>query len=312
MLYVDEEQLELFDEKRWPRKPYCTDALEAGLKVRSLKSALQRAYVQANPPHLRVWSIFDIDRPGGGGAWEDANLPPPSWTTINKKNGHAHSVWGLRAPVLVDGLGARDAPLRYLCAVESLMREKLQADVGYAGLITKNPAHPLWHTLRGPRLAYDLSELAEYLPGLEKHCTRKRVEEVGLGRNVTLFDQTRRWAYKGIRGYWGSGLQGWNRWLNAVNLKALTYNGDFKTPLQGNEVWHIAKSVAKWTWRNTTANGFSEWQSVQAQKALKKRWGDNEDKQASARLMKAAGKSSREIARALDVNQSTVVRWIRD
>lgn len=150
------EQIDLFDASRWPRRPYCTDDLAAGLRIRSLKQALTKPYIQANPPHLRVWSIYDIDRPGGGLAWEAANLPPPAWSSVNRENAHAHLVYGITAPVLVDGLGARDAPLRYLCAVESMMRERLQADPGYSGLITKNPAHPLWRTLRGPRLAYDL------------------------------------------------------------------------------------------------------------------------------------------------------------
>ena len=54
------------------------------------------------------------------------------------------------------------------------VRERLQADPGYSGLITKNPAHPLWRTLRGPRLAYDLCELAEYLPGIEKYRPKRR------------------------------------------------------------------------------------------------------------------------------------------
>lgn len=316
MLCSDTEQLELFDEKRWPRKPFCADDIEAGLRIRSLKHALKKSYIQANPPHLRVWSIFDIDRPGGALAWEDANLPPPSWATKNRENAHAHLVWGLKAPVLVDGLGARDAPLRYLCAVESFMREKLQADTGYSGLITKNPAHPLWETLHGPRLAYDLEELAEYLPGLEKHRPKRRVEEVGLGRNVTLFDTLRKWAYTRVRAYKGGGIAGWNEWLSLTNSTALVRNADFSTPLDGREVWHIAKSVAKWTYRNFDIEAsdarFSALQSHRGKQGLLARWGDNEDKQASARLMKAAGKSSREIARALEVNQSTVVRWIRD
>jgi hypothetical protein len=311
----DSEQLELFDEARWPRRPYCTDAFEDGVRIRSLKQALTKSYIQANPPRLRVWCIFDIDRSGGGLAWEDANLLPPSWATVSKANGHAHLVWGLSAPVLVDGLGARDAPLRYLCAIESLMRSKLQADPGYSGLITKNPSHPLWHTLRGPRLAYDLQELAEYLPGLEKHRPKRRVEEVGLGRNVTLFDAVRKWAYTAIRPYWGGGLDGWNAFLSSTNTRALVYNSDFKDGLDGREVWHIAKSVAKWTWKNTTAQGFSEWQSVQGAKGGKKgmlqRWGDNEDKQASARLMAAAGRTHRAIAAELGVTQSTVTRWLK-
>lgn len=246
------EQLDLFQPSRWPRRPYCADDLAEGLRIRSLERALTKPYIQANPPNLRVWSIHDVDRPGAAVAWEPAGLPPPTWASVNRKNAHAHLVWGLSAPVLVDGLGARDAPMRYLCAVESLMREKLQADPGFSGLITKNPAHPLWRTLRGPRLAYELGELAEYLPGLEQHRPRKRPEAVGLGRNVTLFDRLRHWAYREIRQYWGGGLAGWNAWLAHVNARALAYNGDFAQPLDGREVWHVARSVAKWVWRRFT------------------------------------------------------------
>ena len=191
-------------------------------------------------------------------------------------------------------------------AIESMMRERLQADPGYSGLITKNPAHPLWRTLRGPRLAYDLCELAEYLPGIEKYRPKRRApEEVGLGRNVALFDLTRKWAYKAIRSYWGGGLDGWNRWLSVANSRSLVYNGDFKQPLGGREVWHIARSVAKWTWRNTTAEGFSAWQAkagakggkgnsaeAQAEKGRasgKARTAASENKRASAVLMRSRG-----------------------
>lgn len=315
MLCSDTKQLDLFDENRWPRRPFCSDDLASGVRIRSLAQALKKQYIQANPPHLRVWSIFDVDRPAGALAWETAGLPPPSWSTTNKQNGHAHVVYGLSAPVLVDGLGARDAPLRYLCAVESLMREKLQADAGYSGLITKNPAHPLWMLLKGPRLAYDLGELAEYLPGIEKHRPKKRVEEVGLGRNVTLFDALRKWSYKAVRGYWGGGLQGWNAWVSSANSRALVLNADFKNPLGGNEVWHIARSVSKWTWRTFSAEGFSQWQAAQGAKggkaSGKARLAASEDKRSSARLMAASGMSLREIASELDVGKSTVSDWLR-
>jgi len=77
------QQFDLFaDKSRWPKKPYCTDDLETGIRPRSLVSAIQKKYIQANPPHLRVWTIFDVDYPGAAVAWEDANLPPPSWSTI--------------------------------------------------------------------------------------------------------------------------------------------------------------------------------------------------------------------------------------
>ena len=311
MLSTDLKQTELFDADRWPKRPYCSNELEAGTRIRTLRHALLHPYIQANPPHLRVWSIHDVDRPGAMDAWELAGLPPPSWAAMNRQNGHAHLVYGLSAPVLVDGLGARDAPLRYLCAVESMMREALRADPGYAGLLTKNPAHSLWYTLKGPRLAYDLVELAEYLPGIEKHRPKKRAEEVGLGRNVTLFDALRKWAYKAIKGYEGGGLDGWNAWVAATNSRGLIYNADFANPLDGREVWHIAKSVAKWTHRHMSAEGFSVWQAHRSKQGHKARWGDNSDKKASARLMQASGMTQRAIADELGVDKMTVNRWLK-
>jgi hypothetical protein len=310
------EQGDLFaDLSRWPRRPYCTHDLEAGLRIRSLRQALESPYIQANPPHLRVWALFDIDRPGAATAWQEALLPPPAWTAVNRLNGHAHSSWGLRVPVLVDGLGARDAPMRYLCAIESLMRSKLEADQGFAGLITKNPSWPGWQLLRGPRIAYDLAELAEALPDIEKHRPRRRPEGVGLGRNVHLFDTLRKWSYRGIRTYWGGGLQGWNGWLSACNSKALEMNADLfgVRLLNGREVWHIARSVAKWTWRNLSAKGFSAWQARAGSKGGTRsgetRRQASEDKRASARLMRAKGMSFRAIADELGASVGIVHKW---
>jgi hypothetical protein len=311
------EQLELFDPGRWPRRPYCTDDLASGLRVRSLSSALKKSYIQANPPNLRVWSIYDVDRDHGAHAWDWANLPPPSWSASNKLNGHAHLVYGLRAPVLVDSPDMRQAPLRYLCAVESLFREKLCADSGYVGLITKNPANPLWNVLHGPRLAYDLAELAEYLPDLEKHIPkgRRKVEELGLGRNVTIFDWLRQHAYRNIRKYKGApGIAGWNAWLSWCNNNALTRNCDLHTPLDGREVWHIAKSVAKWTWRRFDIEAsdarFSALQAHRGQLGGRAKGIANEDKRASARLMAAQGMTTKSIASGLGVGLATVYRWL--
>ena len=239
--------LDLFaDASRWPKKPYCSDDKTARC-IRSLASAIKRPYIQANPPHLRVWSIYDVDREGGALAWEDAGLPPPSWAAVNRENAHAHLVWGLSAPVLVDSPDMRQGPLRYLCAVEAAFRERLQADPGYSGLITKNPAHPLWRTLRGPRLAYELGELAEWVD-LPKHLPKRKPEQIGLGRNVTVFDWLRHYAYRHIRHYKGD-IRNYVLWQAHLNNKALERNGELLIPLDGREVWHIAKSVAKWTWR---------------------------------------------------------------
>lgn len=313
MQCFDEVQRELFDPVLWPKRPYCTDDFAAGLRIRSLAQALQYSYIQPNPPHLRVWLVFDVDRPAGAFAWEDAGLPPPSWTSTNQQNGHAHLVYGLSAPVLVSGLGARDAPMRYLCAIEAMMGARLQADMGYSGLITKNPQHPLWMLQRGPRLAYDLGELAEYLPGLEKYRPTRKAQEVGLGRNVALFDAVRKWAYTRVREFKGGGLAAWNQWLALTNTTALVRNADFANPLDGREVWHVAKSVATWTYRHFDVEAsdkrFSGLQAHRGRKSGEARLAASEDKRSSARLMRSKGMTLQAVADELGVPLSTIGRW---
>ena len=312
-MVIAPEQQDLFaDTSRWPRKPYCSDDKTARY-IRSLSSALKRSYIQANPPHLRIWSIHDVDRTGGALAWEDAQLPPPTWAAANRENGHAHLVWGLSAPVLVDSDDMRQAPLRYLCAVESAFREKLQADGGFSGLITKNPAHPLWRVLRGPQLAYELGELAEWVE-LPKHMPKRKPEEIGLGRNVTVFEWLRLYAYKQIRHYKGD-VRNFVLWQSHLNGKALTRNGEFKTPLQGKEVWHIAKSVAKWTWRKfdiaASDARFSALQAHRGQLGGLAKGAANEDKRASARLMRATGMTQLAIAQELGVHVNSIANWLK-
>ena len=266
-------QPDLFDPGRWPRRPYCTDDLAAGLRIRSLKQALTKSYLQANPPHLRVWSLYDIDRPGGGLAWEDGNLPPPSWTAVNRSNGHAHLAYGLSAPVLTASMEARQAPLRYLNAVESAFRARLGGDAGFSGLITKNPAHPLWWTLRGPLLAYEPGELAEWVD-LDRFKAQPgvKVAEVGLGRNVTVFDFVRLWSYRHVRTYQHQ-QGGFVHWQKAVLDRCGARNGDFTHPLDARELYHIARSIAKWTWQRfdieASDRRFSELQAHRARQPRK-------------------------------------------
>ena len=309
-----QEQLDFFqDTTRWPRRPYCTDDLATGLRIRSLRQAITKPYLQANPPHLRIWSIHDVDRAGAALAWEDANLPPPSWVAVNRENAHAHLVWGLTAPVLMDSPDMRQKPMRYLCAVEAAFREAMRADAGYVGLITKNPQHPLWRTLRGPRMSYELGELAEWVD-LPKHLPRRKPEEVGLGRNVTVFDWLRQYAYRHVRHYKGD-VRNFVLWQSHLNSKALERNGDFLYPLQGNEIWHIAKSVSKWTWRRFDVAAsdakFSELQAYRGQRGGVAKGAAYEDKRASARLMRASGMTQAAIAAELQVHVNTVANWLR-
>lgn len=289
------------------------------MSIRVLASALKRRYIQVNPPHLRVWLVFDVDRAGAALLWEDCNLPCPSWIAENLENMHAHLVWGLAAPVLVDSPDMRQAPLRYLVAVEAAMRDRLGADPGYSGLLTKNPTNDHWRVSVGPRMDYSLDELAARFDDLPRYVNKAKPEAVGLGRNCRLFEDLRKWAYKNVRVYRFEGLPGWNPWVKACHAWALRRNGDFSPPLDAREVWHVVKSVSKWTWRNMTLEGWRRWvakthaseiQAARGRKSGASRLAASEDKRASARLMYAQGQSVRQIAQALGVGKSTVGDWV--
>jgi len=310
---LDQGQLLLFAD-RLPRRPYCSDDLQYGVKIRQLKTALKMPYIQINPPHLRMWMLFDVDREGAAIAWEDADLPAPAWAAVNRQNGHAHLAYGLSAPVLV-AESARRQPIRFLQGIEGAYREALRADRGYSGLITKNPKHPLWRVLYGDARLWELGELAEY-GDVEHYIPRhaKKPEEVGLGRNCIVFEFLRQWAYRNIRA--AKERANFVIWQADCNNRALVRNGDFPHPLDGREVWHIAKSVSIWTWRRfdlaASDRRFKEIQAFRAKAGNLAKWGDNEDKRASARLMRAANRSVPSIALDLGVSERTVQRWTND
>jgi hypothetical protein len=309
-------QLDLF-EKRLPRKPYCTDDLQSGLKIRSARHAVRRKYIQVNPPWLRSWLVFDVDREGAALAWEDALLPEPAWCSINPANGHAHIAFGLDAPVLI-GEHTHDRPVRYLAAVESAMRAKLDADPSYSGLITKNPLHKDWRTLWSQNAGvYDLAFLSDHLD-LPRFVPKRKPAEIGLGRNVTLFDWLRHYAYRAIRGWKRPEPGIYIRWMNHLYEMALQRNGDFANPLDFRECYHIAKSVAKWVWNRFDIDA-SDKRFAQRQRQRGRIGGlrsgavrqkASEDKQASARLMRAKGMTQTEIAQALGVTDRTVRNWL--
>ncbi|EGZ6384543.1 primase C-terminal domain-containing protein, partial [Salmonella enterica] len=81
------------------------------------------------------------------------------------------------------------------------------------------------------------------------------VADYGLGRNCTLFDKTRKWAYRAIR-------QGWpeyGQWMLACVERATAYNMQFSAPLDEKEVISIAKSISKWTYSKFTQQSFDEY-----------------------------------------------------
>lgn len=247
--------LKLFND-RLPHKPYFSDELQCGLRIAGKERAILAKYIQFNQPHAQSWLCFDVDRPGAAIDWSDRNAPAPTISIMNKANGHAHLLYALKTAVRTAPDG-KIKPLKYAAAVESALRNKLGADVGYSGLICKNPNHENWQVSVWQEELYTLDWLADYLD-LNSVNDKSIVPDYGLGRNCTLFDKTRKWAYRAIR-------QGWpeyEKWLKACYERSCAYNLQFAAPLDENEVKGIAKSIASWTNKKFTENSFNNFVSI--------------------------------------------------
>jgi len=302
-------QLDLFRE-RVPHHPYCTDDLGAGLHIRNAQRALKSRYIQPNGPTHKFWLVFDVDRPGALYDWNDRSAPPPNIAVINPDNHHGHLIYGLEVPVRTATDG-RPEPIRYAGAVDVALAGVLDADLGYSGLICKNPLHDHWQAHVWEQRLYSLDDLASWLDLSAFSDRRKRLPAYGLGRNCTLFDRLRHWAYKAIR-------QGWpdyERWLLAVEQRALAYN-DFDTPLPRNEVLHTAKSVARFTHSNFSLAGFSAWQAARGRKGgLVSKGGGRPsrmmDLMPKVQEMILAGYDQSAIAEDLGITTRTLRNWLK-
>lgn len=278
-------QLSLFSvfRERLPKRPYCTNDLESGLVVRPAEQAAEYRYIQHNPPVYKSWLNFDIDRRGAIYAAEDADLPAPTLIVENPANHHAHLLYGVAIPVCISPAG-RPEPIRYAGAVDVAFAEALGADRGYSGLICKNPLHPGWIVHHGPELLYDLGELAEYVDLRPYRDKRKKLPSYGLGRNCTLFDRLRFWAYRNVDICRAGSYE---EWMRLVERQAEHYN-DFESPLPWPEIKATAKSVGKWTWHHYSGRFddalFAKIQGARGKKGMAQRWGEKPDSTTQALL----------------------------
>ena len=300
--------------KNLAHKPYCADDLLYGLQIRPKKTAINMQYIQGNQPCMIHYFFFDIDRAEAVMAWHDANLPMPYWTAQTLKNGHAHICYKLELPLCTSELASQKA-ISYAAKIQAGLANKLGADVGYSHLITKNPFHPDWRTTFWTERAYTLDYLADFVE-LPKKLSKKQ-EVSGLGRNCTLFDTVRKWAYTAVRDYLHhhSSLT----WEKAVLTHLEALNGEFQEPLPYSEIKATAKSIANYCWRKFSHAGFSEWQSNNAQRANAKgacskggkaRSQQFNDLRQQALQLHIQGMNNTKIAEHLNVSRKTITRWI--
>lgn len=232
--------LEILKE-RIPFKIFATNDLEKGIYKKLKEIAITEKYIQIQLSGKLIHSlVFDLDFAGAAYSWQDANLPEPSIIAINKRNGHAHLTYLLTAGVCAS-LNARSKPLSYLFAIKAAYSLKLGADMSYSGLITKNPLSVHWRVLWCDR-SYDLAELAEYV---ELKSTPANSQINGIGRNLSVFETARKYAYQLVNKH-----QSFNLFASEIQQICIQINAEFDTPLPSKEVSQIARSISDWCWKN--------------------------------------------------------------
>lgn len=327
-------QLALFSADRLPHKPKCVNEYGEGVKhnIRSIDHALRHRHIQPNTKTL-VWRlVFDIDRPGAAFAWEDANLPPFSWAATNPQNGHAHVAYELEIPVSL--LDKTTKAARLLLAIKHELAMRLGADMAFAGNICKNPIHRAWKTIEFRKESYSLGELSEWVDISQRRAKTNLDTDSDsylIGRNVTLFDHLRKWAYRAVREFWGPGDRAKTRWMQAVERQAEEiWDADEINWSSANQAFtqaerrQIARSVGCYTWERFTPRSFADYVARTHTSEIQRARGAKGGKQSgearraaiapqidAAIKMREAGMTQRGIAAKLGVSVGTINSWLK-
>lgn len=244
---MDEPPTDLWDRIWLPRRPLATDDPITGLTRTSRTQALNRRLIETNPAALTSLLAVDVDHPDAliRALWDRADWLP-TVVTENPGNGHAHAIWALTAPVATTEYAHR-RPLALAAAVTEGLRRSVDGDPAFGGLITKNPLNQDWIAHWVTSHTYGLNELAGHLddadlmPPTSWRRARRR-NPIGLGRNCTIFETARTWAYREARHHWGD-PDGLHR---AIATTVRDLNAGFSDPLPSSETRAIATSIHKW------------------------------------------------------------------
>jgi len=295
--------------ERLPAHGYAADDYSRGVRVYAVAEAIKKAIVQHNWRNSLSWLVYDVDRGTAAYDYQDRAAPPPNIVAINTNNGHAHLFYGLEEPVHKNTTSSQKAQ-RYAASIDVALTRALGADPGYSKLLSKNPLHDRWVTLYVRADLYDLDELAGWLDLEPYKDKRRRLPAIGEGRNVTLFESLRLWAYRARRQPYLSE----EMFLEAVRSHAMVLNADFHPPLPHSEVRSTAKSVARWTWRKMSTEGFRAYQKRRSQLAAQKRTSKAQELRAA--IVEAheqcPGLAQADLAAMFGVTQPTVSNHLRN
>lgn len=289
-------ELDLFE--LLPTRPYCTNDLAAGLRIRNKRHALKHKHISVNNPWTIKVLLFDVDQGDLSAAqWLPLDLPP-TWICSNPISGNAHIAYVLNYPV--DKQNPKS--IKYLRAVTTAIRYVLDADPGYVGLITHNPTRSDHWAVQWSGETYKLADLAypafQQCPPsiLDRNTATANVADTlaetvapslqGKGnRNNTLFECVRSWSYEAVRAFRGRDYSDFYRETMAIAEQMASC---IPQPLSASDVRSMARSVSWWTWQRDP-EALAKYRGRQAWKGR----GGKDPEQARQRKAENAGRPTR-------------------
>ena len=252
-----------------PKKPYHTNNYSFGKQVGPVSSAIKSIYLQPNSLTHKYFMIFDLDSEMSVLDWSDKGLPAPHLIVRNLDNGRSHLTYILNTSVKTDVRGLLK-PIKYCSDVEHGLAVRIGADMNYNGLLTKNPFNTsAFKVFSFQDEPYDLDYLNEFvdkdLVRQQREAKKKKNVEDGFasGRNCTLFETLRLWAYSN-----------WHRFhqveLHAEILDQAMLSNTFECPLGMNEVRTIADSVYRFITQHFSIERLNELKSERAKQSRQK------------------------------------------
>lgn len=263
-----ENTLEIYKSKL-PPKPYHTNDYYFGKKIGGLDTAIKSNHIQPNSLTHKYFMIFDLDSHLSVLDWADKGLPAPHLITRNLDNGRSHMTYILNTSVKNDVRGLLK-PLKYFADVEHGLAVRVGADMNYNGLLTKNPfKSSAYKVLSYQDTPYDLDYLNEFVDKdlVKKQRDEKRKQKIedgfASGRNCTLFENLRIWAYANWHRCYSSELR------SNILDQAMAFN-TFECQLGTREVETIADSVYRFINRHFSIERLNELKSERAKQSRAK------------------------------------------
>ena len=327
-----------------PSKPYCSETKNLSL-VRPKATASKQPYIQANHPQVIKWLFIDIDSTMKHDKlvsyfdenllfrFHDRNLPMPQIIMRNRKNGHVQYAYKLKDPVSMFE-NSRQAPVKYLKALQYALTLQLGGDLSFGGSLAKNPLDTqTWDIFLTGAEPYSLSDLHSWLdlddPTNQAPKRPRNAQNddyvspfAGLGRNCDTFDYLRFIAYSIAHSMTQTAL------FNHLLALGLEFNSRFEQPLLYSEIRCIARSIAKFCKTSHRYRAYAtviyERKSAMGRKGAlvansrgacamggKARSDKYAEQRTIAHEMREQGFNNVQISAKLGVSKRTVINWLK-